>query len=208
VDDYPADVADHVDVISAEDINDLRDHSIWAHTTTGLRDAAIPSPIQGQPHYLGNAATSEGLWLRNTAGQWRRPWNMPWGRQCLGTGQSTPTSASTTYVDLTTLATTESLPANRSLRWTLRAHASTTDTSALMQIAMRTTSNTLVDHVIHVPFPSSVLSTYVEVSSAGTVTRKISFQRALGSGTVSLFGDSTRQWRFWCLDEGPSGAPS
>jgi hypothetical protein len=214
VDDFPADVADHVDDISAEDINALRDHGLWAFTDTTARDSAIPTPADGQPAYIGDGAETEGLWIHNTAGEWRRPWNLPWGRMASASGTTAPTSASASYVDLTTLATTEAIPSNRRLRWTLRAHTTTTDLSALLAIAMRTTSNTVVDSRIDVAFASTALAHYVEVSwlentaSTAIVTRKVSFQRALGSGTVSVLGDASRPWRFWCSDEGPSGAPA
>lgn len=57
----------------------VRDQVVSPFGSTDARTAAITSPIAGMVSTLTTNAATEGVEVYNSAGQWRKPWNMPWG---------------------------------------------------------------------------------------------------------------------------------
>ena len=88
---------------------------------TGLRPVnvaatagSIGTPAVGWVASQTSNNTSEGLYLRNSANQWRAPWNMGWGLM----GRSTKTSnqnitVANTYTDISGVSVTFTAVANR-----------------------------------------------------------------------------------------------
>ena len=57
----------------------VRDQAVTPFASAAARNSAISSPVVGMVEYLATNDLAEGLTTRNSAGQWRLPWNMPWG---------------------------------------------------------------------------------------------------------------------------------
>jgi hypothetical protein len=213
VDDRLATVTDAVSDATAAWANDIRDHAVWAFSSTAQRDSAIASPEDGFTIYLGDGSTTEGLWCRNTADDWYRPWNMPWGVLATPTSGTTSTnSSSTTMVDVSGASiTTPTMPSGRRLKWCVRGHGLSNSASDLLSVYFRSaTPTTLVqyDQPVDNVFGTGLEFSWLETtSSEATVTRKVSINRTGGSGQVTFFADSSRPWQFWVEDLGPSTGP-
>jgi type IV secretory pathway protease TraF len=57
----------------------VRDQVVSPFGSTLDRTAAITGPIAGMVSTLTTNTATEGVEVYNSAGQWRLPWNMPWG---------------------------------------------------------------------------------------------------------------------------------
>ena len=57
----------------------VRDQAVSPFGSTDARTAAITAPIAGMVSTLTTNTSDEGVEVYNSAGQWRKPWNMPWG---------------------------------------------------------------------------------------------------------------------------------
>jgi hypothetical protein len=62
--------------ISAAFGNNARDGIIC---TGSSPTSVVTSPFTGQAFSQTSNNTSEGIYVRNSAGNWRQPWNLPWG---------------------------------------------------------------------------------------------------------------------------------
>jgi len=71
------------------------------YTSTAARTAGNPTPVRGDGSYLASGNETEGLEFWDGAA-WRKPWNMPWGRQALQTGQGQLTTTGGTELVLMT----------------------------------------------------------------------------------------------------------
>ena len=83
----------------------VRDQTIAPFATTGARDAATTSPVVGMVSYISSNDANEGIVTRNSGGQWRLPWNLPWGYVASATTAIDQTGISAA-TDLTGLAAT------------------------------------------------------------------------------------------------------
>lgn len=190
---------------------DVRDQVIVPFTSTTSRDATITSPVVGMVEYLRTNDVAEGLTTRNSANQWRLPWNMPWGVQAVQTfSTSTASGTSGAYAD-TGATLTFTAVANRRYRYTYSCHRIGCPASAVLQVNPTDAANVAV-------FNGPVLSTtatavdtvltfqWYETGTAASVTRKI---RATSS-TASAFTFQASSWQtyFTVEDIGPQGAPS
>jgi hypothetical protein len=59
--------------------SEVRDQVVTPFVSTAARTSAIGSPVVGMASYLNTNNDTEGIETYNHAGQWRKPWNMPWG---------------------------------------------------------------------------------------------------------------------------------
>ena len=57
----------------------VRDQVVSPFGSTTARTAAITAPIAGMVSTLTTNNSTEGIEVYNSAGQWAKPWNMPWG---------------------------------------------------------------------------------------------------------------------------------
>jgi len=57
----------------------VRDQAVSPFASTAARTAAITAPIAGMVSTLTTNTATEGVEVYNSAGQWRMPWNLPWG---------------------------------------------------------------------------------------------------------------------------------
>jgi hypothetical protein len=57
----------------------VRDQSVSPFASTAARTAAITGPLAGMVSTLTTNTSTEGIEVYNSAGQWAKPWNMPWG---------------------------------------------------------------------------------------------------------------------------------
>jgi hypothetical protein len=77
----------------------------------------VTSPVVGMAHYLNTNAETEGIETYNHAGQWRKPWNMPWGILGYGSATSDQNIAASVPTTITGSALTATVAANRVLRY-------------------------------------------------------------------------------------------
>lgn len=59
--------------------NQVADAVVNVFASSAARSSAITSPGAGQVSALTTNLATEGLEVYNSAGQWRKPWNLPWG---------------------------------------------------------------------------------------------------------------------------------
>lgn len=175
--------------------------------TTGLYDGMI----------IYETDTNETLVAYNTATTpvWRRPWRMPWGV----VGQANVTTSQSginAVVDLTGLSITWTAVANRRYKATFTGTFTTVagavgDTYLLTYTDATPTTiqqRSLVFPTTAFQHNGTQLTTVETGLAAGSVTRKLRYQRFSGTGTGTLTGSSTETAQFIIEDIGPNGAPA
>lgn len=189
---------------------DVRDQVIVPFASTAARDSAITSPVVGMVEYIKSNDSAEGLTTRNSASQWRLPWNMPWGIQGVATVTASQTGI-TTEVDVTSLTVTWTAVANRRICCRVHLQQLVQNTSnGEVQIKVTDASNVVINQarinlIAATNLPGSVL-TYESGITAGSTTRKV---RALTSaGTLNIGAAATAPMILTVEDLGPSGAPA
>lgn len=203
-------------VLTAAQLNaNLRDQVVTPFATTGARDAAITSPVKGMLEYITSNDSSEGLTSYNSASQWRKPWNMPWGYVGYATATSNQSSI-TTETDITSLTLTFTAVANRyyeistQVNWQtavandvvqLKIYDATA--SASLQGTLRIIGNTAANGGYDT-LSAQVVTTF----SAGSRTVKIRAALNSGTGPLNTYGAATNANFIYIKDVGPSGAPS
>lgn len=93
--------------------NQVANAVVNTFASTAARSAAITSPAAGYPSYLSTDLDTEGLYFYNSAGAWRKPWNLPWGTLAQSTISADQTLTSASYTDITSSSTSLSLVSNR-----------------------------------------------------------------------------------------------
>jgi len=79
----------------------VRDQVVTPFSSTSALASAITAPVVGMATYISSNDANEGLLTRSSAGQWRLPWNMPWGRVGSGSfGTATSSGVSSSFVDV------------------------------------------------------------------------------------------------------------
>lgn len=190
---------------------DVRDQVIVSFPSVSARDAAIGSPVTGMVEYLATNTSAEGLTTRNSAGQWRLPWNMPWGqvaRQSFGT--QTTAGASSANADTGSTVTFTAV-ANRIYKFTYSAARVNLPVSASINLTVTDGAN-----AAQVNGPQITTGTtagdrdinfvWWESPAAGSVTRKL--RSASSTATAPVFQQGG--WLTWLVveDIGPSGNPA
>lgn len=187
----------------------VRDQVVTPFGTPGARDAAITSPVNGMVAALTTNTVAEGLSMRNSAGKWALPWNMPWGRLGIGytdTNTVLLSNAGGEQVCLTTSAITT--VANRRLVVIARAHASSGGTTITVTWRIRRgTSPAGVSLGTHTDVSSATLLLQSPLMIAEDVGAVGATQWVLTATPTSNF--DVRNPVFWSVEDvGPFGAPA
>lgn len=173
--------------------------------TTGARSSGITSPTAGQLTVLTANNSTEGIEVYNSAGQWRKPWNMPWG--FIGTY----TASAFTYNTGAGASASMAVPMIDNRTYGLHVRVSVNTGSATGSVDTwslwdNTASAKIFDFEARVIESTTalIISGFEVYDSLATSTRNIGVQ---GIGTASA---STRSVTtvLRVVDLGPNGAPA
>jgi hypothetical protein len=160
-----------------------------------------------------NTAT-EGIYEYNSAGQWRAPWNLPWGVVAVDnlTGTSVSITA-TSFTDVSGFVTPSFTPVNRryykvTLSVVAKQFVSGSNTASLQVVS--TTPNSTVGLAIDQTLQPSDIQTMVAsfwINNTATAATTYKVQAKTSGQSFSLDG-VTYPCSLIVEDMGPSGAPS
>jgi len=182
-------------------------------TGSGQRDANLLAPSIGDSYYQDVNTVAEGPVYRNHAGQWRFPWNMPWGEVFGAYAEITvPSATFTTLADIAGLSITFTHVANRRIMLTAHGLCESSAAGDLIVINISDGTPTQLDQA----------STYIGIAAvthhwncayrtAGTgssQTFKVRGQRALGTGNGKVTAGASFKAYIQAVDIGPSGVPA
>ena len=202
----------------------VRDQVVSPFVTSAARTAAITSPVAGMVSSLTTYDLTEGIEFYNSAGQWRKPWNMPWGIITTTAGGTSnlgyvvvtapQTGITSTLVDLTNLSMTFNAIANRMYRVHVHCnfYASQADNTASLALNVAA-SNVAFSHTPALSTGTSSLRTaelnrpFVN-SAAQSLVVKMQAQLQTGTGSVIMHAGAANVATMVIEDIGPSGAPS
>lgn len=187
-------------------------------TSTGQRDTNFTGPSIGDSYYLDTNNATEGPYWRNHGGQYRLPWNLPWGLVTGGEETFTASSATIagTEADVTVSAVVVDISfvhvANRSLRivWEGLVQSSVANDVSVWKITDGSNNQFAQDTVHH---PVANASKHVRIvfrvtATGSTQTFKLRAIRAIGSGNIQTVAGGTFPNYFSAEDIGPAGAPA
>jgi hypothetical protein len=186
----------------------VRDQVVSPFGSTAARTAAITAPIAGMVSTLTTNAATEGIEFYNSAGQWRKPWNMPFG--VVSSALSIASSSAVSSETVVASGTSFTAVANRYYRWTFTTTAVGIVDGDLFQIKFRrnntsgTTDYTQRFAIPATPFQTQVTAVAVFSPGAVTFTPVVTFERVTGSGTAATVVTT----QIVIEDIGPSGAPA
>jgi hypothetical protein len=187
-------------------------------TSTGNRDTAIPSPVDGQAWYRNTNDISEGVEFYNGTA-YRPSWNMPWG---LGPVAQPVDSASTqsnltSVTDVTSATFTFTSVVRRWLlyHWAMTFELNTASASGSTTIQLTDGSNTiLVEWVVLINASNVTVwqHTYdfdiLRNEAGGSITRKLRCTGNANGVNIGTFSPSIHV-QFSIEDVGPvTGAPA
>ena len=202
----------------------VRDQVVSPFVTSAARTAAITSPVAGMVSSLTTYDLTEGIEFYNSAGQWRKPWNMPWGIITTTAGGTSnlgyvivtapQTGITSTLVDLTNLSMTFNAIANRMYRVNVHCnfYASQADNTATLALNV-SASNVAFSHTSALSTGTTSLRTaelarpFVN-SAAQSLVVKMQAQLQTGTGSVIMHAGAANVATMLIEDIGPSGAPS
>jgi hypothetical protein len=202
----------------------VRDQVVSPFVTSAARTAAITSPVAGMVSSLTTYDKTEGIEFYNSAGQWRKPWNMPWGIITTTAGGTSnlgyvvvtaaQTGITSTLVDLTNLSMTFDALANRLYRVSVHCnfYASQADNTASLALNVAS-SNVAFSHTPALSTGTSSLRTAeltrpINSAAAQSLVVKLQAQLQTGTGTVIMHAGAANVATMLIEDIGPSGAPS
>jgi len=202
----------------------VRDQVVSPFVTSAARTAAITSPIAGMVSSLTTYDKTEGLEFYNSAGQWRKPWNIPWGIITTTAGGTSnlgyvvvtaaQTGITSTLVDLTNLSMTFDALANRLYRVSAHCnfYASQADNTASLVLNVAS-SSVAFSHTASLSTGTTSLRTAelirpINSAAAQSLTVKLQAQLQTGTGTVIMHAGAANVATMLIEDIGPSGAPS
>ena len=208
-------------IVRAREGTTARQHAAgtaWVHGPTPAdyltvaAAASLPSggglPYIGESAYQYDGTNDEGLWLRNTAGQWRKSWNMPWG--IIGYVEVTANQTGiSTITDLTSLTITATYVANRRIRITGDVAFQNTTGGSFTRLSIREGSTVLNSRQkvgTNNLLDEQIIATAVITPTAGSHTYKLSLTMSSGTGTTSLIASATQPAYLLIEDIGPNGA--
>jgi len=204
---YTTNVAGTVITASYGNAN-IRDQVVTPFASTGARDAAIASPVIGMLEYISSNDANEGLTSRNSASQWRIPWNLAWGRVASGTASGADQTGITTVVDLTGFSQTFTAVGNRRYKatWTLTTIQNTSNGIQQIQISIDG-ATTIMHQQTVVAAADQAYSGVIEFAlTAGS--RVVKLRGLTSAGTMTIATTSLANGQFIIEDIGPSGAPA
>lgn len=189
--------------------NQVAESIVNPYPSTGARSSAVVSPTVGMTSYLSTNTSTEGLEAYNSAGQWRKPWNLPWG--CiLNKAKSSTQNISTSGSVISTLTQSTSLVDNRLLRATLTVMYGNTTAGAVNTFQVRAggtafqTQNHICANTVNA-FGITLVGWY-ETTSTGSVT--LDAYAVPSSGTLAIVDDPAYHAQLIVEDMGPAGAPA
>ena len=195
----------------------------WTHlgtfpvfTSTGARDAAIPSPVDGQGWYRNTGDATEGIEIYDGVA-YRLPWNMPWGDQFQPVDSAATQTNLTAVTDITGTSQTWTSVLRRWLKYSfsLTVELNTASASGSTTIQITDGANTVL-HEFYVlanannitAWPHTYSFAIVRQEAGGSITRKL---RCTGNGNGVNIGTFTPHVnvQFSVEDIGPvTGAPA
>ena len=203
----------------------VRDQVVSPFVTSAARTAAITSPVAGMVSSLTTYDLTEGIEFYNSAGQWRKPWNMPWGIITTTAGgtsnlgyvnvTSAQGSIGATGVSLTNMTMTFNTAANRMYRLSVHTNFYSTqagDTAGI--VALIDGSN------VGYAFSADLTATSASLRSLDLVkpfTRTTggsmsvimqAYRQSGPGGTLTMQASAVNPATMMIEDIGPSGAPS
>lgn len=189
----------------------VRDQTVTPFASWAARDSAISSPVAGMVVYGATGDIQEGISTRNSAGQWRTPWNQPWGDVGAASSTSIQSGITTTTTDLTGLTITFTAVANRIYEITGKLLLEKATNAGGGEIDLTTGANVLIHNLVNQKMGIGdiqfvTLATRVTGTAAGSTTMKL--RGRAGSATSLTIRNDAFTGQFWIKDIGPSGAPA
>ena len=189
----------------------VRDQTIGAFASTGARDSAITSPVAGMVQYLTTNLVTEGLTTRNSAGQWRLPWNMPWGFIGEASRTSAQSGITTAITDVTSLSVAFTAVANRVYLVTGGALLEKATNAGSGLLYLTTGGNVVVRNLVDqkmgiADIHSVSWAVHVTGTAAGATTFKLRAQSGVAT-SLTIRGDAITTLMA-VYDVGPNGAPA
>jgi len=199
------------EVLTAANVNNyLMTQSVMYFDTTGTRDTAITSPVDGMVAYVGSNNSSEGLYTYNGT-SWRMgSWNMPWGAVHTSTSNTTETPSSLGAETTIKFTAGFTAVANRLYRVSLSGSIYGTVSGDISTARIRVDSNTgtVIAQTRFSTGPGGQhnLNLIGAVSlAAGTRAIYYTVTRELGTGAI---GSLNGLPMYWVIEDiGPNGAP-
>lgn len=189
----------------------VRDQSIPQFTSTGTRDAAITSPVQGMVCYVKAGDGTEGLYTYNGVA-WRPGpgWNAPWGLVASASSTSDQTAISA-EADITFATATWTAVTNRLYRITLTVLPSQVSSTGNQVLLIKTGSSGAGTLLGDVQTPSVTAgnsgAANVVTFQTGTGSISVHARASCTAGTITVANSSAKGW-FIVEDVGPNGAPA
>jgi hypothetical protein len=183
-------------------------------TGSGQRDANLLAPSIGDEYYSDLNTVAEGPFYRNHAGQWRQPWNMPWGEVVSGYAEISANSANftTTEVDIAGVTITFTHVANRRIFLRILGLCESTVAGDAIIFKMTDGANVQVaQDTVQITVANATTKLFMEKRTAGTgssQTFKLRALRAIGTGTCRVTAGAVFLCFIQAVDIGPSGAPA
>lgn len=188
----------------------VRDQVVTPFATTAARDSAITVPVNGMVAAITSNDSNEGLVVRNSANQWRQPWNISWGCLAYVTVTANQTGI-TTQVDLTGLTTTLTTIANRRLWISAQVEYQSTVADDECLLAVMKDGTQITRGIIGVRVVNNDYTCKCDVADTPTAashTYKLQGVRVVGTGTVRMSAGALVPAWIKVEDQGPNGAPA
>ena len=199
---------------------------LWSHNGTTYRPVGVPSftsvanratfqpsPLPGDANYLKNNLVDEGLYFRNSANQYRPPWNLPWGVLDQNTsGLTSPVTLSSLNVFMPLFLNKANVTLLLGRRYrigcTIRAVSQAT---TVAQMTLQLFDNNVVQpftdsyQVCHVGYFVRISAEHIR--NGDGASHSFDWRGRSNALTTSVYTDSTGTIST-VEDVGPSGAPS
>jgi hypothetical protein len=187
----------------------VRDQVVSPFGSTAARAAAITGPLAGMVSTLTTNAATEGVEVYNSAGQWRLPWNMPWGFVSLTTLASDVSYSAGTFGFPSFQWNGTGVVARRLYKATVNFEWGTASTVGQIDFGIGTAAGTGVGYLISVyqdtlSAPRFDSHSIVFTTTAGSMTRGLTILKNTGGGSVNVIAGAT----LLIEDIGPAGAPA
>lgn len=186
----------------------VRDQVVSPFGSTAARTAAITGPIAGMVSTITTNTATEGVEVYNSAGQWRKSWNMPWGY--VANGYLAAISSATSGLNWAAVFTWSGtgLVANR--RYLMQASVALEPSNlgqGVLELGSGIGSGTEARaqwYANGTSWINTISTASVFTTTAGAMTRYVSMRMSSGTGGIRALDGSTYQ----ITDIGPAGAPA
>ena len=168
----------------------------------------LPAPPGGQPYYLNNSTTAEGLYFHNGF-NWARSWNMPWGIIDAVTTTTQTTNIKQTDVGIGLLSSSYAYPAARNVKITvslmLGQFTGTANTASISLYNGTTQVYSLPNQVVGA---SDIVAYSATMVAAISGTKQFAVKASIGGTSTMYAGDGTVRQTLIIEDIGPAAAPA